>query len=68
MATIEQVLELEGSLREYESELVALSQHSNGAMEKAQFRAQDLAEYVNKLEERVQSSDAQKVVLEKQVC
>ena len=62
-----QVLEVETKLREYEVELVALSQQRDGAMENANITAQDLAQYVGKLEERVNDAALIKAELEQQV-
>merc|ERR1739838_728113 len=61
------VLEVETKLREYEVELVALSQQRDGAMENANITAQDLAQYVGKLEERVNDAALIKAELEQQV-
>merc|ERR1739838_732150 len=61
------VLEVETKLREYEVELVALSQQRDGAMENANNTAQDLAQYVGKLEERVNDAALIKADLEQQV-
>lgn len=63
----EQVSELEDKLRQYESELVVISQYCDGGMGNAQIRAEDLAEYVNKLEEKVSDAHAQKNHLQEQV-
>merc|ERR1739838_325805 len=63
----DEVLEVETKLREYEVELVALSQQRDGAMENANITAQDLAQYVGKLEERVNDAALIKAELEQQV-
>merc|ERR1739838_834328 len=63
----DKVLEVETKLREYEVELVALSQQRDGAMENANNTAQDLAQYVGKLEERVNDAALIKAELEQQV-
>ena len=47
---LHQITDLESELRRSESELVALSQQHEGAMEQALVRAKDLAEYVQSLE------------------